>query len=229
MKSSLTPYLTPTQMIDAGEKNIVAAAAMLTKDCADDVEKATRLFYFVRDSIKYNVYMVSVFIEDFKASRILAWGKGYCVQKAVLLTALGRAAGIPSRLAFAKIRNHTVPQHIINMTGSNIFPRHGYNQFYLQGRWVSAAATFDKALCKKNGLPTVEFDGKHDAHLPAQDLNGNPYIEYLEMYSSHEDLPFDWIKERLLTIVGPDKRPWLTKPDGTSSRIILNTSTQSKP
>ncbi len=48
--------------------------------------------------------MISAFEEDFKASRVLEWGKGYCVQKAVLLEALARAAGIPSRLAFEKIR-----------------------------------------------------------------------------------------------------------------------------
>jgi transglutaminase-like putative cysteine protease len=202
-------YLKATPTIEAAHARIIGAARNVTRGCSSDEEKAVKLFYFVRDSIRYNIYMISVFIEDFKASRILEWGKGYCVQKAVLLAALGRAVGIPSRLVFAKIRNHKVPAHIFQMMKTNTFPRHGYNQFFLNGRWVSAAATFHKGLCEKNGLPTVEFDGKSDALLPEKDLKGEPYIEYVEKFAPREDLPFDWIKEKVSKLVGPDKRPWL--------------------
>ena len=204
-------YLKATPTIEAGHDRIIKTARNQTGDCSSNEEKAVKLFYFVRDSIRYNVYMISVFIEDFKASRILEWGKGYCVQKAVLLTALGRATGIPSRLVFAKIRNHKVPEHVFQMFKTNTFPRHGYNQFFLNGRWVSAAATFDKVLCEKNGLPVVEFNGKSDAILPEKDLKGEPYIEYVEKFPPREDLPFDWIAQRISKLVGPDKRPWLNK------------------
>ncbi|MBW2003547.1 MAG: transglutaminase family protein [Deltaproteobacteria bacterium] len=211
MDSEMGHYLLATLTIEAEHEKIIETAINVTRGCVSDEEKAIRLFYFVRDSIRYNTYMISVFIEDFRASRILEWGKAYCVQKAVLLTALGRAAGIPSRLVFAKIRNHKLPAHILEMMGTNTFPRHGYNQFFLNGRWVSAAATFDKILCEKNGLPTVEFDGKRDAILPEKDLKGAPYIEYIEKFPPKEDLPFDWIRERVSKIVGPDKRPWLNR------------------
>ena len=211
MNSEMEHYLRASPTIEADHKKIIETATNVTRGCTSDEEKAVGLFYFVRDSIRYNIYMISVFIEDFRASRILEWGKAYCVQKAVLLTALGRAAGIPSRLVFAKIRNHRIPDHVVQMFKTNIFPRHGYNQFFLNGRWISAAATFDKVLCEKNGLPTVEFDGKRDAILPGKDLKGAPYIEYIEKFPPKEDLPFDWIKERVSKIVGPDKRPWLNK------------------
>lgn len=211
-------YLRPTFAIDSDHERIVETAEKLTGGCSSDEEKAVKLFYFVRDSIPYNVYMISVFIEDFKASRILEWGKGYCVQKAVLLTALGRASGVPSRLVFAKIKNHRVPAHVFEKLRTNVFPRHGYNQFYLNERWVSAAATFDRTLCEKNDLPTVEFDGKKDAILPDKDLMGKTYIEYIDKFPPVDDLPFDWIAKRISKIVGPDKRPWLDKnhiPSGT--------------
>jgi len=211
MDSEMGHYLRATSTIEAEHEKIIETVTSVTRGCVSDEEKAVGLFYFVRDSIKYNIYMISVFIEDFKASRILEWGKAYCVQKAVLLTALGRAAGIPSRLVFAKIRNHRIPDHVVQMYKINIFPRHGYNQFFLNGKWVSAAATFDKVLCEKNGLPTVEFDGKRDAILPEKDLKGAPYIEYIEKFPPKEDLPFDWIKERISQFVGTDKRPWLNK------------------
>lgn len=202
--------LRPTYTIDSENERVRETAEILTKGCSSDNEKAIRLFYFVRDSIIYNGYMCSVFIEDFKASKVLEWKKGYCVQKAVLLTALGRASGIPSRLAFAKILNHRTSQEFYKTYHMNIFSRHGYNQFYLNDRWVSATATFDKTLCDKNKLPVVEFDGRKDATLSEKDLIGQPFIEYLEKYPPKSDLPFDWIVERLIKVVGPEKRPILS-------------------
>ena len=204
-------YLKPTEAIDSEHETIQSMAEKLTHDCASEVEKAVKLFYFVRDSVRYNVYMISVALEDFKASTVLARGKGYCVQKAVLLTALGRAAGIPSRLCFAKIKNHRLPAHLIERIGTNILPRHGYNQFFLNGKWISAAATFDRELCKKNGFRTVEFDGIHDATLPKLDLNGHPHIEYLEKYCPQADLPLEWIAKEVSRMWGPGKRAWLSE------------------
>jgi len=212
-KGGMERYLRPTSTIDSDHASISLQAAQVTEGCSDDAEKAVSLFYFVRDSIRYNIFMISVYEEDFRASKILEWGKGYCVQKAVLLTALGRAAGIPTRMAFAKITNHRTPPHIYEKLGVNTFPRHGFNQFFLNGRWVNAAATFDKNLCDNNGLPVVEFDGKNDAMLPGKDLRGQPYIEYIEKFPPSDDLPFEWIAGRITRIVGPDKRPWLKKED----------------
>ena len=204
-------FLEPTYTIDSGSDAIAEKANELTGQCLDMEEKAVRLFYYVRDEIRYNVYMISAFEEDFRASQVLLWKKGYCVQKAVLLAALGRAAGIPSRLAFAKIKNHRVPSHLVRELGTNVFPRHGYNQFFINGKWVSSAATFDRELCRKNGLPLVEFDGKRDAVLPERDLSGRPYIEYIKKFDPTADLPFEWIFKRISKIVGEEKRPWLSK------------------
>lgn len=209
--SETDAYLKATEAIDCDNEAIRELAEDLTSGCISNEEKAVQLFYFVRDSIRYNLYMISAYLEDFKASTVLARGKGYCVQKAVLLTALGRAARIPARLAFAKIKNSRVPPSLLEKTGTNIFPGHGYNQFQLRGRWVSAAATFDKELCEKNALPPVEFDGVHDALLPKTDLAGRPYIEYVELYEPQADLPIEWIRERVTSIWGKDKRPWLTR------------------
>ncbi len=214
-KKDLEKYLKPTVTIDSDHEKIIETANDLTSGCSSNEEKAVRLFYFVRDSIRYNLYMISLFIEDFKASRVLEWREGYCVQKAVLLTALARAAGIPSRLVFAMIRNHKVPAHIFKQLGNNLFYRHGYNQFFLNGKWVTAAATFDINSCKKNNLPPVEFDGKTDATLPKKDLDGRPYVEYVEKFPHFADLPFDWIyeaiAEKTTEVLGQDKRPWRGK------------------
>ncbi|MBE9505647.1 MAG: transglutaminase domain-containing protein [Chloroflexi bacterium] len=207
----LEPYLNPTDTIDSESEPILRTAGQLTGGCSTDSEKAVKLFYFVRDSIPYNVYMISMFKEDFVASTVLERGKGYCVQKAVLLAALGRAAGIPTRLAFASIRNHRTPARFVEKLGTNVFPRHGYDQFFLDGRWVSVAATFDRVLCERNGLRTVEFDGVNDAILPPVDASGNPHIEYVEKFGQEADLPLGWIVSKISGVWGADKRPWLSR------------------
>jgi len=65
------------------------------------------------------------------------------------------------------------------------------------------------------GVPTVDFDGTGDAVLPAQALDGSPYIEYLEHYGHFADLPLDFITARTSKIWGKDKRSWLRPEDDT--------------
>lgn len=208
-------YLRATPAIEVDHPRIRAKVAELLDDGMPAPDRARRLFAFVRDGIPYNLFMISMHPDDFRASFVLDAGKGYCVQKAVLLCTLARAAGIPSRLALARIRNHRVPPRIKERLGRDVFPGHGYNQFRLDGRWVSAAATFDAGLCERVGVPTVAFDGTGDAVLPAQALDGSPYIEYLEHYGHFADLPLEFITARTSKIWGKDKRSWLRPEDDT--------------
>ena len=106
MNLPLEEYLKPTAAIDCDTRSIKEKAQELTNRQEKITEKAKRLFYFVRDEIKYDPYSPRYLPEHYRASTILDRGGGYCVQKAVLLAALARAAGIPARLRFANIRNH---------------------------------------------------------------------------------------------------------------------------
>jgi transglutaminase-like putative cysteine protease len=205
-------YLRPTKAIDSDNAAIIERALELTVQVRSDSEKARALFYFVRDDIHYNVYMISTFFEDFIASTVLANKKGYCVQKAVLLTALARAASIPSRLVFAKNRNHRLPKELGEQTGMQFFPSHGCTQRYLNDVWVNVTPAFDRSLCETSGVPVVEFDGIHDASLAAYDLSGRPYIEYMEKYEPQADLPFEWLFSKVFPIWG-EKHAWLKDED----------------
>jgi len=205
--------LAATDTIESKHPRIVQLAQELCQDGSNDSEKAISLFNFVRDQIPYSVFMISMLREEFAASFTLEAGKGYCVQKAVLLCALARAANIPTRLAIAKIHNHRVPAKLFQRLQSRVFPAHGYNQFWLDGHWVNAAATFDRGLCAKVGVAPVDFDGHSDALLPQQALDGGPYIEYLEHYGPELDLPHAWIIARTAKIWGPDKRAWRSPAD----------------
>jgi len=183
-------YLQPTYFIDSDSDLVQNTASNLVSDLKDKKQKVINLFYWTRDKIKYDAYSLSSLKRQYKASRIIREKKGWCVQKAIVLTSLARAAGIPAKLHFADIRNYQTPDKLKKTIGTDIFLYHGYTEFYLNGKWVKATPAFNKELCDKFGYKTVEFDGVHDAILPARTLKDERYVEYLMDRGSNHDLPF---------------------------------------
>jgi transglutaminase-like putative cysteine protease len=198
MGEILEKYSEPTFTFDADSEAIQEKARELTEGLEDAVEKAKALFYFVRDEISYNLYVKKHMPEHFRASNTLARGKGYCVQKAVLLVALARAAGIPARLGCAKIRNHLVPPKVLEILKSNIFPWHGYAELHLGGEWVKATPAFDLKMCQEHRFIPVEFDGLSDARFHPHNQDGSPHIEYLLDRGPFDDVPLDEIRKALI-------------------------------
>jgi transglutaminase-like putative cysteine protease len=188
-------YLGPTFFIDCDEDIIKNKARELTLNLNGMLEKAQRIFYFVRDDIRYNVYSPRTSDHDFKASHVLARGEGYCAQKALLLVALARAAGIPARLRFAEIRIHHTAKSIAEKRGTNVFPYHGLTDLYIEDHWVKATPTYNLGYCSKVGIAPVEFDGKSDALLPLCTLDGRLNIEYVRDRGFFGDLPLDEIRK----------------------------------
>ena len=197
-------YLRSTSTIDCDNTLVMEKAQELVKDQKEIPNKAKCLFYFVRDEIKYNLYVPNDKPEHYRASRILQEKEGFCIQKAVLLTALSRAVGIPARIHLAAIRNHLVPDKLKQLMGGNLFPTHGYSDLYVEEKWIKAAPTFDLGLCQKNRFTIVEFDGKHDAILPAYNLDGKPHMEYVKDRGHYDDLPFDKIVAWRVEALGAD-------------------------
>jgi transglutaminase-like putative cysteine protease len=183
-------YLAPTYFIDSDSDFVRSTAFRLTYNSVDKLEKAISLFYWTRDNIKYDAYSLSSLKRHYKASKIIQEGKGWCVQKAILLTALARAVEIPARLHFADIRNYQTPDKLKKTIGTDVFLYHGYTDLYLNGKWVKATPAFNKELCDKFGYKTVEFDGIHNAILPARTLKNERYVEYLMDRGTNHDLPF---------------------------------------
>ena len=136
------------------------------------------------------------------ASRILTKGEGYCVQKAVLLAAMGRAMDIPTRLGFARIKNHQMPEGLRRHLGSNVLPFHGYTEFFLDNNWVKATPAFNISLCKRNGFVPVDFDGKHDAMFSPKTSDGELHIEYVADLGHYADLPITRVWAALVEAYG---------------------------
>lgn len=106
-------YLEPTAMLDSDHPRVVRFASKAVGGSEDPREKAVRLYYAVRDGILYDPYYPFYLPEHYRASNILEIGRGYCVCKAGVLCAVGRASGIPSRVGFATVRSHLATTNLI--------------------------------------------------------------------------------------------------------------------
>lgn len=157
---------------------------------ADAATKAVQLYYGVRDTIRYNPYDVRPEATAFKASSVAFKGEGYCVAKAVLLTAAARGMNIPARLGFADVSNHLTTRKLQQLMGTNVFIYHGYTELFLNDCWVKATPAFNLSLCRKFGVLPLEFDGKNDSIFHPFDAAGQRHMEYLQDHGHFPDLPF---------------------------------------
>lgn len=186
-------YLQATQYIDWETPAVREYAKHAIDSAATEREKAVRLFYSVRDDIRYDPYGMQLNNDYMRASSTLLRKNGYCVAKAILYAALLRAEGIPSRLAFADVRNHLTTERLKQLMQTDIFVFHGYTELYLEGRWIKATPTFNKDLCEKFGVAPLDFDGREDCMLQPYDREGKQYMEYLRDRGHFADLPLDKI------------------------------------
>lgn len=181
----------PSRFIDSDHPAIVAQADSLVRDITSEKDKAVALYYWARDSIRYNPYSVSARPEDYLASATLAAGESWCVPKALLLAALCRAAGIAASVGFADVRNHLSTERMRQMMETDLFYFHGYTSICIEGRWLKATPAFNVELCDRFGLLPLEFDGTADSLYHPYDRTGNRHMEYVNERGEFPDLPFE--------------------------------------
>ena len=183
-------YLQPTAVIESRHPAVVAFAHEVTGGASDAVDRAVRLFYAVRDRIRYDPYTTAPVLEAFRASVTLVRQAAFCIPKAILLAAAARALGIPSRLGFADVRNHLTTKRLSALMRTDLFVFHGYTELLLEGRWVKATPTFNIELCERFKVKPLDFDGRHDSLLQAFDQEGRKHMEYIRDHGVFADLPF---------------------------------------
>jgi transglutaminase-like putative cysteine protease len=190
--ASLAKYLAATTTIETDHPDIVAFSAKYAAGASDPVEAAVRLYYAVRDGIRYDPYtFFRVSVESFRSTQTLRAGRAWCVPKAILLAACCRAQGIPARLGYADVRNHLSTERMRQMMRTDIFYWHGYTSLYLEGRWVRATPAFNIQLCRKFNLLPLEFDGRTDSLFHSFDAAGNRHMEYIDYRGEFADPPID--------------------------------------
>jgi len=103
---AVTDFLRPTAFIDSADERIKTFANAATAAARDDKARAIALYGAVRDGVTYDPYLDYSDENVFRASAVLAEGRGFCVGKSALLAACARANGMPARVGFADVRNH---------------------------------------------------------------------------------------------------------------------------
>ncbi|OGQ13443.1 MAG: transglutaminase [Deltaproteobacteria bacterium RBG_19FT_COMBO_46_12] len=186
-------YLTPTAIIDSDHKSIRDFAEKMRSGLTDPIETAVKLYLAVRDDILYDPYSPFYLSEHYRASYVLKRGRSFCIPKASLLCALGRACGIPSRVGLADVRNHLATRQLIQFIGNDLFAYHGFVEFYLEGKWVKATPAFNSSLCEKHHVPPLEFNGREDSLFQPYNLKNQKFMEYVAFHGVYADVPVEEI------------------------------------
>jgi transglutaminase-like putative cysteine protease len=200
MNKRLELYTLPTYFMDSDHPAIIAEAQSIIANCeANDLEKAKALFYYVRDAYSYYTYDISWQHHTLKASyTLMRAGKkhGFCISKSILFAALCRAVNIPNRLVFCNVKNHIAVEDIMKLLGSDLLVFHGYNEVFINGKWIKCTVAFNKELCDKLNVNTLEFDGYNDYIFQEYDKSGSQFMLYEKDYGPFHEFPHDmWLFE----------------------------------
>jgi len=131
-KAALDRALKPTAWLQSDHTRLQVIARPIARLPANDARKMAML------AEKARPYLERIeFAGHFSALETLSRRAGDCTEAAVLLAALGRAAGIPTKVAsglvYSRQRYHGV---------ANVFMPHSWTLAFVDGRWRS----FDLAL-----------------------------------------------------------------------------------
>jgi len=116
----------------------------LTEGSASDTQKIEKIFYFVRDEIKFDM----VANQFMSAEEVLKAKKGACMNKALLLHDMAKKAGVPARLHFMRVKK-TALEDLLHPAAYKLWPDnffHTYAEVQLNNTWIPVEPTFDKEL-----------------------------------------------------------------------------------
>ncbi|NIA06047.1 MAG: hypothetical protein GWP14_00150 [Actinobacteria bacterium] len=132
----LAKYLKSTLYLDWRTPSVTAAARQVPCDSDKPWDVALALWKYV-DQAVYTKSLGVVYFDP--ASKVLASGKGDCTEHAVLLGALARARGLPSRIVVGLTQ---VPAS----AGRRMeFGYHAWTEVWIDGTWVSLDAALRQA------------------------------------------------------------------------------------
>ncbi len=194
MAMNLYEVCRETEFLDHGSPAVQRFIRQVALDGTEEpTEKAVRLYYAVRDGIRYDVYSADLSRRGLRASEIVRKGRGFCIHKSILYAAAVRAVGIPSRLVLTDVRNHIASDRLKELVGGEVFHYHCLTSIYLNGRWLKATPVFNKVLCRLYGIAPLEFDGRTDSLQHPYDEHGQKYMEFIRMHGEFDDFPYETV------------------------------------
>ncbi len=186
-------YLTPSYYFDFEDENVQELIEEFKSDKLSPKEKAIGIYLKIRDNWRYNPYHLSLLKSSYKASFIAQKPDGHCIEKSILLIACLRGLQIPARIHLAKVKNHIGVERFMEKFGTDEITPHGMVDVFLEGKWLKVSPAFNKELCEKCNVATLDFDGQNDSIFHEFDKSGNKFMEYLDDYGYFEDVPVDFI------------------------------------
>jgi hypothetical protein len=117
---------TTVKTVPINTSSVSALAKSLSAGCTTDLQKATKIYNWVRDNINYAFY----YNTKYGATGTLNKRLGNCCDTANLLVALARDAGIKARYVHGTCK-----------FSSGNWYGHVWAQVYVNGKWVNADAT----------------------------------------------------------------------------------------
>jgi len=125
-------YLQSTHFLDSDEAALRRFAQQTAGAETTDIGRAVKLFYAVRDGVRYDPFSMRLEPGIYVASQVLAAKSAYCIPKAILLAAAARALGIPCAIGLSDVVNHLTTEKLkALMGGTTYFMHHGYAVLYL--------------------------------------------------------------------------------------------------
>ncbi|MBN1498793.1 MAG: transglutaminase domain-containing protein [Spirochaetes bacterium] len=124
-----------TKLADYENKTVKDAAKNIFKTGDSDRKKIEKIFYFVRDEIKFGLPGKG---DLMKASETIESGTGQCNTKSTLFLALCKTAGIPARIHFSLIRKD-IQKGVFTGFAYQMMPdkiSHSWIEVQIDGNWI---------------------------------------------------------------------------------------------
>ena len=147
---SLKISTTTVKTVPINTSSVSALAKSLSAGCTTNLQKATKIFNWVRDNINYAFY----YNTKYGANGTLQKRIGNCCDTANLLVALARAAGIQARYVHGSCK-----------FSSGNWYGHVWAQVYINGKWVNADATSSRnslGVIKNWNTATYKLEGVYN-------------------------------------------------------------------
>lgn len=159
----LNEFLAADAIIDWQTPEVRDKALELTRGLEGEVDKARRLYEWVRDEIPHS-HDAGHETVTCAASEVLRHRTGICFAKSHLLAALLRAVGIPAGFCYQVLR--------LDPPVDNEPVLHGFNAIYLAGldRWIRVDARgntngIDAQFSLENEQLAFAMDEEHDEFI----------------------------------------------------------------
>lgn len=161
--------------LDDPELKKLAELSIAGADVSDPYKLADRLRSFVTEYVEEK----SLNIGFGTAGEVCRTKEGDCSEHAVLLAALGRLHGLPSRVAMGLAY---VP---IFGRQDDIFGYHMWTQFYIDGRWLDVDAALRETQCSPTRITfatsSLHTTGLADLSLPLLNRIGAIHVDIVEV------------------------------------------------